>query len=481
MKTQRCSIHAFLLSKYMTALRVHRRNMCVAIGMLILPPLLMGCVLAPAGTELEREKLAAAGVAFEPKVTERDLPALSPEPTWPELLHRAFLANGDLETAYFEWKAAVTRIEIAAGYPNTNAVLGYSYAVSSDRMKSFDRMTFAGGFDGMENLSFPTKVMQAGKVALDEARVSGERFRAAKFALQKRVLTAWADYILLVEQLRIERENLNLLKLVFDTASARVQAGASQHDLLRAEIAYRMSEDKFKSLQSQQAASLALLNGMLARKSRAPLEVPKRLPAPRPLVADDATILLAGVDQNPDLAALARQIEGRHNALELAKMQWIPDINPNFALTGGAVQVIGAAIVLPTTFAEIRGTIKESKAMLRASESTLRQTRFDRAASFVATLVALRDSERQAALFSDQILPAAQRVLENIRQSYVAGGSTYLDLIEGQRTLLEVQLVIAQARAMREMRLAELEALAGIDFETLAPHTGPVAAKKDEH
>ena len=403
------------------------------------------------------------------KVTERELPELPAEPTWQDVLHRAFLANGELEAAYFEWNAAYERIEVASTYPNTNVALGYTYTLSSENMKTFDRMTFSAGFDGMENLSFPTKVMQQGKVALDETRAAGERFRVAKFALQERVLSMWADYALLAERERIDRENLDLLKRVLETSTGRVQAGGMQEDLLRAEVAYRTAEDALKNTQAQLEATRAMLNGMLARDAQAPLAPPVRLPDSRPIPSEDATLIAAAVDANPDLAALARQVEGRTDALELARLQWIPDINPSVAFTGGIAQTLGAVIVLPTTIAEIRGHIKEAQSMLRASAATLRQTRHDRGSSYVAALISLRNSHRQAELFERRILPATQRILDNLRSSYASGRTTYLDLIDAQRALLDVRLAVAEARTMREKRLAEVEMLAGVDVETLLP------------
>jgi cobalt-zinc-cadmium efflux system outer membrane protein len=116
--------------------------------------------------------------------------------------------------------------------------------------------------------------------------------------------------------------------------------------------------------------------------------------------------------------------------------------------------------------------------MLRASQAILRQTRSDRAASFVAALYTLRNSERQAAVFRETILPRAQQALAASRQAYATGTGSFTDLIDIQRTLLEVRLMVAEAHVEREKRLAELEALAGVDIETLgppttAPSTGP--------
>jgi len=115
--------------------------------------------------------------------------------------------------------------------------------------------------------------------------------------------------------------------------------------------------------------------------------------------------------------------------------------------------------------------VTEARAGLRRARAIARQTRLDRAAEYVAAVYALRDTERQAALFEQQVLPSAQRVLDTARQSYTAGTGAYLELIEAQRTLLDVRLTLAEARAAREKNLVDLEALAGVDVETITAST----------
>jgi outer membrane protein TolC len=435
------------------------------------PPLALalaaaGCTLAPEGTRNERERVTEAGRPYEPRPEDRALPELPAEPTWRDVLHRALLANGDLEAAYFDWKAAVERIDIASAYPNSNVTLGYSYTLSSAQMKTFDRMTFSAGFDPMESLAFPTKITQQGKIALDEARAAGERFRAAKFDLQKRVLTAWSEYTLLAEQARIQREQAGLAAISLAAARAGVEAGRPQQDLLRAQLVSRTAEDPVRTTEARLAAQRAQLNAMLARDPDSPLAAPPSTPPGR-VVPDDAALLAAAVDQNPELGALARQAAGRADALELARRQWIPDINPSVVFTGDIAQAIGAAITLPTTIPEIRAGIREAQAGLRAGEASLRQARLDRAGSFVAALVMLRDAERRAGLFDDDVLPLTGRVLAGLRESYAAGLAPLSDLLDAQSLELEARLTRAEARAEREQRLAEIEALMGTDIETL--------------
>ena len=435
------------------------------------PLFLCGCVLAPGGAKREEAALRDGGNLYAQPSRRRPLPDVPPDADWPHLLRRAFLANGELEAAYFEWAAAVARIRQAGAYPNTPLTVGFEYMFSGDNLKAWDRTTVTVGPDPMENLAFPAKTHQAAKVALAEAQAAGTKFLAAKFDLQRRVLSEYLDYALMAEKRRIQQDNAALLKLVFDTAAGRVQAGAAQQEVLRAEVAYRLAEDESKVTESGLRRMRATINALMGREPDAPLPPPQRLPAPRAAPGDDAKLLSVAVESNPELAALARQVRGRRDALELARMRYIPDINPMAGFTGSVEQFVGVMVSLPTVIPEIQGAIKEARADLRRMQATYRQTRLDRAAGFVAALYALRNSERQVEVFEKQILPRAEQAVRVARESYVTGGTSFTDLVDIQRTLLDVRLMIAEAKAAREKSLAELEALAGLDIETLAPAT----------
>lgn len=69
--------------------------------------LLAGCVLAPKETKQERAKAEERGKVYERAVEAKVLPEIPQPATWQDVLHRAFLANGDLEGAYFEWQAVL--------------------------------------------------------------------------------------------------------------------------------------------------------------------------------------------------------------------------------------------------------------------------------------------------------------------------------------------------------------------------------------
>lgn len=431
--------------------------------------LVSGCVLKPKGMDAHVEQLKQQGQPYQKAFAERKLPEVPTPAAWRDVLRRAFLANGDLEAAYWEWNAAVAEIDQQAAYPNSNINLGFDFMFTDESMKAWDRTTLSAGFDSSTGgLMFPTKVAKAGEVALMNAKAAAARFEGAKFDLQKKVLSMYLELALAEEKVRIMRTNLTVLQLSIDTAPARIAAGAMQVDLHRLAAEKAMAENELATMEAEARSMRAQLNGMMARPADAPLVLAEALPDARTLAADDAELIRLAVHRNPRLAELASQVQGRKHAVEMAKQAYIPDFSPTAAITGNVSQSIGAMVMVPTALPKIRGMINEEKAMLRSVEAMARQTRSDRAAEFVAGLYALRNNERQIQTLQDAVIPALERVVESYRQTYAAGKGEFMTLIDAQRTLLETRTLVAEARIARERRLAEIEAIAGVDIETLA-------------
>jgi hypothetical protein len=79
-----------------------------------------------------------------------------------------------------------------------------------------------------------------------------------------------------------------------------------------------------------------------------------RLRIPRPLAANDAELIAMAVSQNPELAGLAKQVDGRTDAVELARLVYLPDVIPSASIKGSVSQSLGAMLMLPTKRPAIR-------------------------------------------------------------------------------------------------------------------------------
>jgi outer membrane protein TolC len=448
-----------------------------------------GCVLTPPGTDEERSRLTEAGKPYERPFEERVLPELPEAPGWRDVLRRAFLANGELEAAYFRWRAAVERVDIAGAYPNSNVSVGFSYLFSGENMKSFDRTTFTLGFDPSMNLSLPAKVSQQARVALDEARAAGERLRVTKFDLQRRVLFAWSDYTSRARSIAAVRSDVETLGLLESTAGAAVRSGGTQESVMRARIELEQAQRRLRDLESEQEVARASLNAMLARAPEAPLTPSLTADARRNTDVTDAALVNAAADMFPEVAVSVHELEGRQDALELARRQWFPDISPTFLFTGTVAQAIGAMITLPTMAPAIQAGIRVAEADVHASEALLRQKRADRIGEYVGLLVALRRAQERTAWIEGTLKPTIVALTDLRRRAYEAGAGDLAAVLEARRLLSEAEIAWAESVAQSERALVDIECCLGADIERIenanpalpVPSTGSVDQQEHHH
>ncbi len=432
---------------------------------------LAGCAIHPRGEKEEREKIEKTGVHY---VRRTPPPPLPEKPTPDDYLRHAFLSNADLEARYWEWKAAIEQVPQDASLPN--AAISFDYMFSGGGMKAWDRSTLGISNDPMTNIPFPTKLATAGRRALEAARAAGLRFEEAKFLLQGNVLSTYYDLALLAESIRIQEENVALLGLIVGQAEARVGAGMSpQQDLLKAQTELDLARNDLDNLKSRVPPTTAKMNALLGRPSDAPVPLPDALPQPRPLPVSDADLIRLGSERSPELSALAREVAGREEALSLARQADIPDFGLSFSFQGSISQTVGGMLTIPIRLEAIRAGVEQARAGIRAAQAARTQYSRDLAASFVLDLYVLRNDERQVTLFDGTIIPRARQTVQVAQTSFAVGRIPFLELLDAQRTLLDVRLTLAQLRMEREKALAAIETWSAVDVEAMRP--GPTRSR----
>jgi len=277
-------------------------------------------------------------------------------------------------------------------------------------------------------------------------------------------MTFW-ELALTGEQLRLERERRALREVASEMALARATAGAAQGTAVRSLLDAARTEDRVRALEAELAARRAQVNALVGRPADTPLGAPDPLPPPRAVATDDA-LVAAGVRNNPDLAAAARDHEARRKAVSAARQEFIPDVNPFVGIEGGMAQIVGAAVSLPTRITMIRGRIAEARSMEARAAAMAAQTGRDRSAEFLTTLAMLRDAERRTQLYETLIVPHSANLVAAVRASYEGGEADLASVLEAEELAIDARAMSAEARVERERRLAALEALGGFDVET---------------
>jgi outer membrane protein TolC len=444
----------------MNALTVIRWLVMVAIVVA-----LSGCTVHPPGEHEERGAALEAGKPFDKQFEARQIPPLPDNPTPDQLVEYALLNNAELEQHYWEWRSAIEQIPQDATQ-STTLNLSAGTNITSGRA-SWGTSTLALSNDPMTDIKWPAKPDAAAKQSLENARAAGWRFIQAKFELRNKVHSAYDDYALNAELIRLEQRNQQLLQTTAEITEAQNRAGNSrQEDVLKASNELDMSGNDISNMQSQLPSQRAAINALLSRPIDAPLPLPTELPQARSIVYTDDDLVELVAKRNLQLIALADEIRGRDDGIRLAKLQYLPDFNLSAGsdLMGITQSVLGQATVPILRYEALDAAIAQAQANLRAAEAMRRQAGNDLSAQVVADIRIIRDADRQLDLLQHAVLPRARQIVEIGRSTYETGHASLLDLLNDQRSLIAIERLIANLKVTQEKHLSELEAIAAVDL-----------------
>jgi len=203
-------------------------------------------------------------------------------------------------------------------------------------------------------------------------------------------------------------------------------------------------------------------------------------------------LLLLAEDANPDLGRLRQQIERDRHSLELARLQWWPDVtlglewmylrgraafvpppNPQTGMPapvnrlsedGSDNWAITVGLNLPIWVERIRGGIEEARRRLLTSQHQAASER-DRVAFEIADALArVRAQQELAVLFRDTIVPQAQQAYEVSRAGYTAGRTSFLFVIDNWQKWLTFTIQYHRALGELERSIADLEQAVGLSL-----------------
>jgi outer membrane protein TolC len=438
-----------------------RNGFAALLAILAIAITLTGCTIHPPGESDERSDATRLGKPYEHRTTQ----TLPPNPTLDQLVEFAEYSNADVEQAYWNWRSAIEQVpqdgtqtaslNLSAGSTFTR---GHTSWGSSNAGLSNDPMT---------DIKLPNKLDAAARESLETARAAGRRFFKAKFELRSKVLTAYYQFALTAELANLESSNEQLLEGTARATAERNRAGTGgQLDVLKAANEVDLSRNDIANMQSQLITQRAQINALLSRPADAPLPVPTAMPPSRPIAYPDAQVIELAAQNNPELAALADEIHSRQDGIRVAKLQYLPDFNLSAGtdLLGITQSVLGQATVPFFRYEALNAAIAQAQANLHASEAARRQSTNDLAATVVSDLTTIKDADRQLALFQGTILPRARQAVDIGRSAYETGQATLLDLLDGERSLIAIQRLVATLKETREEHLADLESITTLDL-----------------
>jgi outer membrane protein TolC len=388
-----------------------------------------------------------------------------PELTVEALVQQVLARNPSLAQMTAAWRAAEAR------YPQVTSLEDPMF-MAMVAPASFGSNTVEPGYrvEVSQKYPFPGKLNLRGEGALAEARAAGGDVEDMRLQLVESARGALSDYFLVERAIDVNRKGLELLQKFRENIQSRYEKTlAPQQEVFLADVEIGRQRDRGLTLQRMRQVAVARINTLLHLPPDQPLP-----PAPRQLALGAAlppvqVLRDLALTRRPDLQALAARLAAENAALALALRDYCPDFEAvaaydtmmgNGPMRDLAPQV-GIRVNLPfrrtrrgAAVAEAQAKIAQRRAELDARAD---QVNFQVQEAYAQVL----ESEKLVRLYQATILPAAQKNVDAAQSAYTAGKIPALNLIDAQRTQVNLLDRLYEATADYFRRRATLERVTG--------------------
>jgi outer membrane protein TolC len=438
----------------------------VAISILVVS----GCAWADRGTEFDHYSGSSCDTIDNATSTEATKHLeLTENSGLSDYLAYAALNNPGLEAAFNRFKAALEQVPQVKSLPDPR--FNYKYFIEEVETRvGPQQQSF-----GISQL-FPWfgKLDLRGDVATKGANAARQRYEAAKLKLFFEVKDAYYEYYYLAKSIAITKENVSLIKHLESVAQSRYKAAAGSHpDVIRAQVEMGKLEDRCAALLDLQQPIVARLNASLNRPVEADIPSPTEIQFDQVSVIDNE-LLVKLVAENPQLKALDLEITQSKKNIELAKKDHYPDFTfgvdfietddrptSNLSDNGKDPVVASVSINIPLWRGKYAAGVRQARNRYFAARGQYKEKSNSLSWQLKMTLYSFRDAERKIDLYRNALLPKAKESLKVTESGFRAANSSFTDLIDAQRILLEFALSYERALANRSQSLAKLEMLVG--------------------
>jgi outer membrane protein TolC len=325
--------------------------------------------------------------------------------------------------------------------------------------------------------SFPTggKLNLKGRIADHLVQEAGEDLQTVRLEVSRSLRRAYYEYWFNRRTQVITKEMMDLVISGEQVARTRYSSGrGGQESLIKAQVELGVLEDRVRTLQQIEPTIVDSINALLDRDPGTPLGDPD------PEDLKESELLLSKEEvfsimekRSPELRNFDIQAKRKLLEAKLEAKARIPDIT--FGLTwirtddslfptpdrGKDPLLATVGINLPLRRGKYRAAEKakslERAAILKSSKNAQNRLEADLEKAFFL----YQDGRRKLNLYRDSLVPKGRQSLEATFASFQAGRSSFLDLLDAERVLLDFEL--SQARGVKDhlQAIADIERLVG--------------------
>ncbi len=372
-----------------------------------------------------------------------------------------------------EIRAAVRRVAVAeARVPGAGALDDPMFMYrdwGTPLQRPYDLNQAQNMFMLQQTFPGPGKRAARSEVAGKEVDVAKEQLEGTRREVQVRVRKAFYDLLRNADELRIHDEQLQLTRQGLDSARIKYTVGrVPQQDVLKGQIAVTRLEEHLIMLEEQGEMARATLNTLMGRDPATPLEIAGRYSTAVEVPPLPKLEQLA-VENRPELRAYAAQQKVAEARANLAGKTYTPDytiglgymLMPEGSMTRNNYMAEFTVSLPWLNRRKHEAEIGEARAMTETARADYEMQRAAVALEIQEALIKVRSAQRALELYRDTLRPQVEATFRAAAAAYQHDRTDFLNLVDSQNMMLDVQSSFYRTAAELDSRIAVLERAIG--------------------
>jgi outer membrane protein TolC len=389
-----------------------------------------------------------------------------------EAVSLALEANPEIEVAARRLAMARAHVPVAGALDDPTAMYrGWGVPLkkpwdynAAQNMFSISQ-TFVGG---------NKRDLRAG-VAQSDVDQAQANLDAVRLDVKVRVRKAFFDLLQTQDETRIHEQHVGIAEQAINAARIKYTVGnVPQQDVLKAQVALTALAEHMIRFNRDAEVARARLNTLLGRSPDSPIEVRGEHSVLAPLPSADSLIAMA-MNVRPDLVAAKAAAQRSHREQQLAKKVYTPD----FTLSAGYMlmpsgqdfrnsYMVEDSMNLPWLNRK-KHNAEIAEATLKATEQDVELSALENTArgQIAEALAEAQATQKLALLYQKQLRPQAEATLQSSVIAYENNKAAFLDLLDSQMRVIDIDIAWAQAVGDFDARLADLEMATGTPVDKI--------------
>jgi outer membrane protein TolC len=307
------------------------------------------------------------------------------------------------------------------------------------------------------------------KLAGDDAGVAAEDLEALRQEVDASVRKACADLMRNADEMKLHDRQAALLKEALAAALAEYTTGkAPQADVLRAQMTLTRLNEHLIELEEERETARAQLNTLLGRSPDQAVEITGSYAMTASLPSLEELERVA-IEHRPELAALRKQIARSRDQGQLARLAMKPD----FTVGAGYMLMPAGSMARNAYMAEVSmnlpwlnrerhdGEARQADAATEVSRAELEARTTIVFSEIREAQIDVLSAQKRTKLYRDTLMPQAEAVFKASAAAYQNNRTQFLNLIDSQNLLLDIQTACYKASAATDAGMARLERAIG--------------------